>query len=88
MLPLHDRAGCLLGCDANSKYCHTVYTGHNLLGNEIHWISPRILQSWWKSEWGAGTLSDPEEHSKLLLSDTMIEFGIDTLLPARGRSLV
>ena len=78
--PLH--SGCL-GCDANSKYCHTVYTGHNLLGNEIHWLPPRILQSWWKSEWGAGTLSDPEEQHSKLFSD--IEFGIDTLLPEDDR---
>lgn len=79
--PLRDSC---LGCDVNSKYCHTVYVGHNLLGSEIHWLPPRILQSWWKSQWGSlsNTLTDEEEYSKLV-SD--IEFGIETLLPEDSR---
>ena len=79
------RKNSCLGCDVNSKYCHTVYVGHNLLGSEIHWLPPRILQSWWKSQWGSlsnTSKTDEEEYSKLV-SD--IEFGIETLLPEDSR---
>lgn len=79
--PLRDSC---LGCDVNSKYCHTIYVGHNELGSEIHWLPPRVLQLWWKSQWGSlsNTLTDEVEHSKLV-SD--IEFGIETLLPGDSR---
>ena len=87
--------GCL-ECDVNSNYCHSVYVGHNLLGSEIHWLPPRILKTWWKSQWAIppDTLSNEEKYLKVL---SEIEFGIETLVPEdkrwcdalqRGRPLV
>lgn len=32
--------------------CDTVYVGHNMLGNELHWLPNEYLISWWKrSPW-------------------------------------
>ena len=38
-----------LACHVNDLHCHRVYTGHNYLGNELHWLPPRYLSRWWKS---------------------------------------
>lgn len=39
-----------LGCAIGDEQCHRVYTGHNLLGNELHWLPPRYLYRWWKGQ--------------------------------------
>lgn len=39
------------GCYLTSSTCNTVYTGHNLLGNEMHWLPVPYLEDWWKREW-------------------------------------
>ena len=41
-----------LGCnDASVPDCHTVYVGHNVLGNEMHWLPAPFLQNWWNTRW-------------------------------------
>ena len=45
----HKRSSCDGSCDPWSDTCHQVYVGHNLLGNELHWLPPTYLQNWWKS---------------------------------------
>jgi hypothetical protein len=46
--PVNRKSGqCQQGCDIHSDSCRTVYVGHNLLGNEMHWLPPRYLQKWW-----------------------------------------
>lgn len=39
-----------LACDIGDINCHRLYTGHNLLGNELHWLPPRYLLHWWKKQ--------------------------------------
>jgi len=36
-------------CSLESDTCHKSYVGHNFLGNEIHWLPPKILLSWWNT---------------------------------------
>ena len=41
-------------CSASSARCLRVYTGHNYLGTELHWLPPKMLASWWRAwapEW-------------------------------------
>ncbi|CAB9504317.1 expressed unknown protein [Seminavis robusta] len=33
----------------NTERCNVVYAGHNLLGNELHWLPTPFLQQWWNS---------------------------------------
>ena len=34
--------------------CNVVYVGHNLLGNEMHWLPTEYLEDWWKTTpWGS-----------------------------------
>jgi hypothetical protein len=42
------------GCgDATSPHCRVLYLGHNLLGNELHWLPAQYLMQWWQSSpWG------------------------------------
>jgi hypothetical protein len=49
--------GCREACDFSSDSCHVVYVGHNLLGNEMHWLPQRYLSNWWKSDYLASTPS-------------------------------
>jgi len=35
--------------DDNSTSCHLVYTGHNFVGNEMHWLPTGYLERWWDS---------------------------------------
>jgi hypothetical protein len=30
--------------------CNIVYTGHNLVGNELHWLPNQYLSDWWKRQ--------------------------------------
>jgi hypothetical protein len=64
-----------LGCrDLDSEGCHTVYVGHNYMGTELHWLTPKYLQKWWSEHWstsGDGTAPDQA-----------IRSGLDTLGPA------
>ena len=32
-----------------SSSCHLVYAGHNMIGNEMHWLPNRYLERWWDS---------------------------------------
>lgn len=50
-----ETARCL-GCrNLTSSDCHTVYTGHNNIGSEIHWLPPPYLEKWWRStNWSHG----------------------------------
>mmetsp|Transcript_10509 Transcript_10509/g.12370 ORF Transcript_10509/g.12370 Transcript_10509/m.12370 type:complete len:375 (+) Transcript_10509:43-1167(+) len=34
---------------AAAASCHLVYVGHNMLGNELHWLPNRYLERWWDS---------------------------------------
>jgi hypothetical protein len=43
--------GCREACDFSSDSCHVVYVGHNLLGNEMHWLPQRYLSNWWKNDY-------------------------------------
>jgi hypothetical protein len=37
-----------LGCqNATSADCRTLYSSHNYMGSELHWLPPRFLQQWW-----------------------------------------
>ncbi|KAH8078532.1 hypothetical protein JL720_9729 [Aureococcus anophagefferens] len=41
-------------CAASGSRCLRVYTGHNYLGTELHWLPPKMLASWWRAwapEW-------------------------------------
>ena len=38
-------------CEIESDECNIVYTGHTLLGEEISWLPPKILQKWWQDHW-------------------------------------
>ncbi len=40
-----------LGCDRDSDQCNSVYVGHNLLGEEVHWLPPAMLLRWWRNNW-------------------------------------
>jgi hypothetical protein len=65
-----------MGCsDLNSTECHTVYVGHNHIGSEIHWLPPRILKNWWKSEWGSSSS----------ISFEVIDYSLSTLLPGNKK---
>ena len=51
--PLRNRdrgrdSGCYMACGIDSDTCHTVYVGHNLLGNELSWLPPPYLSSWFE----------------------------------------
>jgi hypothetical protein len=48
-----DGRGCR-GCrDLNAAGCYVVYAGHNLFGNELHWLPAPYLQEWWKQNWAS-----------------------------------
>ncbi|KAH8060963.1 hypothetical protein JL722_4255 [Aureococcus anophagefferens] len=36
-------------CAASGSRCLRVYTGHNYLGTELHWLPPKMLASWWRA---------------------------------------
>jgi len=35
--------------DPTSSSCHLVYVGHNMIGNEMHWLPTGYLERWWNS---------------------------------------
>lgn len=50
--PLHLTDCCDTGegDDFSVESCHLkVYAGHNVLGNEMHWLPPGYMQKWWQS---------------------------------------
>jgi hypothetical protein len=36
-------------CEPFSDTCHLVYSGHNFVGAEMHWLPVLYLQKWWRS---------------------------------------
>lgn len=38
-------------CAIDSDSCRTIYTGHNYLGSELHWLPPKVLKRWWTDVW-------------------------------------
>ena len=36
-------------CEPYSDTCHLVYSGHNFVGSEMHWLPVLYLQKWWLS---------------------------------------
>lgn len=43
--------------------CDIVYAGHNLLGNEMHWLPTKFLEDWWKSTpWSLTRTTDLMQH--------------------------
>eukprot|EP00814_Leptocylindrus_danicus_P022384 CAMPEP_0116004586 /NCGR_PEP_ID=MMETSP0321-20121206/681_1 /TAXON_ID=163516 /ORGANISM="Leptocylindrus danicus var. danicus, Strain B650" /LENGTH=444 /DNA_ID=CAMNT_0003472897 /DNA_START=380 /DNA_END=1714 /DNA_ORIENTATION=+ len=38
-------------CEATSSSCRIVYAGHNLLGNEMHYLPYQVSMKWWESTW-------------------------------------
>jgi hypothetical protein len=66
--PLGEIIGCpdysehCPGCtNASDLGCHTVYMGHNNLGEEMHWLPAPYLQAWWKQNWASRFNSIPIE---------------------------
>mmetsp|Transcript_65367 Transcript_65367/g.181790 ORF Transcript_65367/g.181790 Transcript_65367/m.181790 type:complete len:455 (+) Transcript_65367:57-1421(+) len=73
------------GCAAHQTHCHTVYVGHNGLGNELHWLPIPYLQRWWQSDYGGRELirsgagvDNPAAHSSIDILDQ----GFGAFLPA------
>jgi hypothetical protein len=72
----HRTYQCTRGCDIKSDSCRTVYVGHNLLGNEMHWLPPRYLQKWWQ------TVYQPQQQQNAAASeDNMISSFLQSLTP-------
>ena len=53
-----------LGCSVHDEQCHRLYTGHNYLGNELHWLPPRYLQNWWKTQQPSSSLTTNNDFLK------------------------
>ena len=43
--------GCNMNGVVNSTICDVIYVGHNMLGNEMHWLPPKYLSRWWHQYW-------------------------------------
>jgi len=41
--------------------CHLVYTGHNLIGSEMHWLPYGYLRRWWDSKFASGKIPSWED---------------------------
>jgi len=43
---------CLPGaCESTSSSCRIVYVGHNLIGNEVHYLPYQVTMDWWGKSW-------------------------------------
>jgi hypothetical protein len=47
--------------DLMSDEAPVVYAGHNFLGNELHWLPPKILAKWWSQNWSPVVSDNAEE---------------------------
>jgi len=52
-------------CGPDSEDCKIVYTGHNYLGAEMHWLPPAFLQRWWAWSWANNSSSSSSVASYL-----------------------
>jgi len=60
MCPADRRSKCPKDdADPTSSSCHLVYTGHNMIGNEMHWLPRAYLGRWWISTFGNQTNTVP-----------------------------
>jgi hypothetical protein len=47
----------------HDDYCHVVYAGHNLLGNELHWLPTSFLHKWWQTTpWASSSSFTKNNH--------------------------
>jgi hypothetical protein len=81
----YERPFCL-GCKPNGHTCHTVYTGHNHMGAEFHWLPAAYLQNWW-NERAHGLLLRMAKSSQLTVTrDSLatLKQGFQALSPTDG----
>ena len=64
-----------IGCnahmnDVNSTICDLIYVGHNLVGNEMHWLPPKYLSRWWHLKWHYRNINNSSSSDIISLSSS------------------